>query len=435
MTRIAGGLTLLGLFAAASPAVAQQPTRERDTLRLPELQAAARQNDPRQRQSALYRAITERRLRNIGAERFPSLSTEGMGQYQSIVTQIPTAVPGAIPPQLPHDTYDARLVAQQRLYDPTLGARREVERAQLAESEARVEVSTYAIRGEVDDAFFTAELMQARSGELGAVIADLEAQLRVAQSRVREGSALPSEAALLEAELLRRRQDQQELAVQRGAALAVLSTLTGRSIRLDDTLALPDLASVVAGARGADERTRPEYEQFARMRERLAAQSMVLDAQTKPRVVAYGRSGIGKPGLNVLNTGFQGYWLAGVQVQWAPWTWGVTDRDREALAIQQDIVAADEAAFAAANRRAVERQLADVARLESALRTDAEIIVLRERIERETRRRFQEAVVTAAEYVDRRNDVLAARMARATHEVELAQARARYLTTIGVGLR
>jgi outer membrane protein TolC len=296
-------------------------------------------------------------------------------------------------------------------------------------------VSTYALRGEVDEAFFTAALMQARSGELGAVIADLEAQLRVAQSRVREGSALPSEAALLEAELLRRRQDQQELAVQRGAALAVLSTLSGRSIRLADTLALPDLAPVVAGARGGDERARPEYEQFARMRERLAAQSMVLNAQTKPRVVAYGRSGYGKPGLNFLNTGFQGYWLAGVQVQWAPWTWGVTDRDREALAIQQEIVAADEAAFAAANRRVVERQLADVARLEAALRTDADIISLRERIERETRRRFEEAVVTAAEYVDRRNDVLAARMARATHEVELSQARARYLTTIGVGLR
>ena len=435
MTRAAGGLTILALLVVASPAVAQQPIRNRDTLRLPELQAGARQSDPRQRQSALYRAITERRLRNLGAERLPSLSTEGMAQYQSVVTQIPTAVPGAVPPQLPHDTYDARLVAQQRLYDPTLGARRDVERAQLAEAEARVEVGTYGLRAEVDEAFFTAALMQARGGELGAVIADLEAQLRVAQSRVREGSALPSEAALLEAELLRRRQDRQELAVQRGAALAVLSTLTGRSIRLDDTLALPDLAPIVAAAHGADERARPEYEQFARMRERLAAQSTVLEAQTKPRVVAYGRSGYGKPGLDFLNTGFQGYWLAGVQVQWAPWTWGVTDRDREALAIQQDIVAADEAAFAAANRRAVERQLADVARLETALRTDAEIIALRERIERETRRRFEEAVVTAAEYVDRRNDVLAARMARATHEVELAQARARYLTTIGVGLR
>jgi outer membrane protein TolC len=136
----------------------------------------------------------------------------------------------------------------------------------------------------------------------------------------------------------------------------------------------------------------------------------------------------------MLNDGFQGYWLAGVQVQWAPWNWNATARDREALTLQQDIVAADEAAFAASTRRAVERLLADMERLEAALRTDDEIIALRERIERETRRRFEEAVVTAAEYIDRRNAVLAARTARVTHDVELAQARARYLTTIGVEL-
>jgi outer membrane protein TolC len=69
------------------------------------------------------------------------------------------------------------------------------------------------------------------------------------------------------------------------------------------------------------------------------------------------------------------------------------------------------------------------------LRTDEEIITLRERIERETRRRYDEGVITAAEYVDRRNDVFAARMTRAAHEVELAQARAQYLTTAGVELR
>jgi outer membrane protein TolC len=66
------------------------------------------------------------------------------------------------------------------------------------------------------------------------------------------------------------------------------------------------------------------------------------------------------------------------------------------------------------------------------LQTDDTIIALRARIERETRRRFEEAVVTSAEYVDRRNDLLGARLTRATHEVELAQARARFLTTIGL---
>ena len=54
---------------------------------------------------------------------------------------------------------------------------------------------------------------------------------------------------------------------------------------------------------------------------------------------------------------------------------------------------------------------------------------------RETRLRYAEGVITSAEYVDRETDVLAARLARAGHRVELAQARAHYLTLIGVEAR
>src|SRR5206468_3756471 len=231
---------------------------------------------------------------------------------------------------------------------------------------------------DVNDAFFSAALAEARADEVTTVISDLESQMRVAQARVREGTALPSEPATIQAEILRRRQDRDDLATTRNASLAVLAALTGRSIAANDTLALPDLASAVATSRASITvpRARPEYAQFARTRDQLAAQARIITAQTRPRVSAYGRAGYGKPGLNFLATDFNGYWLAGVQVQWAPWTWGSNDRDREVLALQQQIVASDEDAFTAATQRAVERQLADIDRLTAALRTDDTIIAL-----------------------------------------------------------
>ena len=416
----------------AAPA---QPAPPRDTLRLRDLQDAAVRVDPREPQLALQRQATALRLRTLAAERLPSLSGDGTAQYQSVVTTIPIRLPNVSVPTPPHDTYDAHVGVQERILDPSLGARADVERANLGLAEARLRTTVYTLRGEVNDAFFSAALAQARAGSLTAAISDLETQLRVARARVREGTALPSEAALLEAELLRRRQDLDDLGATRAASLAVLATLTGRTIAATDTLLLPNLTATVAAARAAVPRDRPEYVQFARTREQLAAQERVVASQTRPRVSAFGRAGYGKPGLNFLDTGFNGYWLAGVQVQWTPWSWGTTDRDREVLTLQQQIVASDEAAFTAATQRAVERQLADIDRLTAALRTDDAIIALRERIERETRHRYTEAVVTAAEYVDRENDVLAARLTRAGHEVELAQAQARYLTTIGVELR
>lgn len=431
MTRRAVVLLLVMQALARSGA---QTVARRDTLHLRALQNAAARVDPREQQLALQRQATALRLRNLGAERLPSVTGDGMAQYQSVVPVLPFALPNGLRLNLPHDTYDAHLGVQEKLYDPSLGPRTEAERANLAVAEARIRTNVYALRTEVNDAFFSAALAQARSGELAAVISDLETQLRVAQARVREGTALPSEAATLDAELLRRRQDLADLASTRVASLAVLAALTSQQVDPADTLALPDLASEVAAARDALPRVRPEYTQFARTREQLAALERVVAAQTRPRVSAFGRLGYGKPGLNFLDTDFNSYWLTGIQVNWAPWSWGSNERDRETLALQQQIVASDEAAFTASMRRTVERQLADIDRLTVSLRTDDAIIALRERIERETRRRYDEAVVTAAEYVDRRNDVLAARLTRAGHEVELAQARARYLTTVGVEL-
>ncbi len=199
-------------------------------------------------------------------------------------------------------------------------------------------------------------------------------------------------------------------------------------------LALPELGAEVARARTTLEelRARPEYEQFARSRDRLRQQEAVVSATTQPRVSAFGRAGYGRPGLNLLGNTFETYWLAGVQVQWAPWTWGRTRRERQALDVQREIVSTDEAAFTTAVHRAVQQDLAAMDRLDTTLVIDDEIVMLRERVERETGLRFEEGVVTAAEYVDRNTDVLQARLARAAHRVEQAQARTRFLTTLGL---
>ena len=76
--------------------------------------------------------------------------------------------------------------------------------------------------------------------------------------------------------------------------------------------------------------------------------------------------------------------------------------------------------------------LATIDRLQRTIATDDEIVALREQIVRETTARFREGEVTAAQYVDRQTDLLTARITRAQHRVELAQARANYLTTLGV---
>jgi len=428
---------LVALAAAGRAAAQQTPVSPGDSLRLGALQADAVRLDPRQRQLQLQTTATNLRLRNIAAERLPSLSANGQAQYQSEVTKLAVPIPGVTIATPPHDTYDARINAQESIFDPTIVPRRNVERAQLAESQAQVRVALFGLRQEVTDAFFTAASLAERAATVEATIAELTARLGETQTRLREGAALPSDTASIAATMLQRRQDLLQLRADRGAALARLSEFVGRPIPADVPVALPDLAAAVATAVSSLDqlRARPEYEQFRASRDRLALQEAVTAAQEKPHVSAFGRLGYGKPGLSMLSADFQSYWLAGVQVQWAPWTWGSTDRDRQVLEVQREIVATNEAAFAETLRRSVQQSIATINRLDSTLALDERIIALREGIDRESRAKLQEGAITAADYVDRNSELLAARLARVQHRVELSQARANCLTILGVEVR
>ncbi|MEO8575681.1 MAG: TolC family protein [Gemmatimonadales bacterium] len=426
-------ISLCVLIAPIQIAISQTSV---DSLRLPALRESALSTDPRAGQLEIVAAQSALRLRNITADLKPTLSFDSQAQYQSDVASIPVNLPGVTIPKPPKDTYDARLSAQQRLFDPSLNARRSVERAQTAESQARVRAVLYSINESVNTAFFTALRSQAQAAELSTTIIDLEAQISVADDRVKAGTALTSESNTLRAELLRRRQAVAEQNAVRHAAIAVLADLTGKPIDPDAPLATPDLSqSIPVSPAYQDFRNRPEYQQFELSREALRRSEAVLTSQDKPRLLAFGSLGYGKPGLKQLSDKFDSYWLTGLKLQWTPWNWGTTGRDRQVLALQRDLLTTEEKNFTNSLRRAVEQDIVSIERLETALVQDDEIIALRESILVETRTRYSEAVITSADYVDRQTDVLAARLARSTHRVELAQARAHLLTTLGIEVR
>jgi outer membrane protein TolC len=417
-----------------------QPAGPQGGLTLADLQHAAAEADPRFRQLQLQQAQTDLRLANLAAEHRPSVEAQAQGQYQSDVPTPPPFLPGGQPFfQPPKGTVDMFVRVDQRILDPTIGARQAVERAQLAEGQARVRTALFALRQEVNDAFFAAALFEARLQALAATIAELEARLAETNVRVREGAAVPADAAAIEATLLERRQDDDQLRANRVAALKRLSDLTGRTIAADDQLALPDPGLMAESAAQSSEapapRVRPEYEQFARTEDRLARQQDAATAQERPQFSAFARGGYGRPGLNIIGDTFEAYGLAGLQVRWKAWTWGAAGRERQALELQQQIVAADEAAFTRAVARSTDSDRETIDHLTRAVALDERIVALREQVARTAEVRLREGVLTAAEYVERSTDLLTARFARAGHRVELAQAGARLLTTLGLEVR
>ena len=194
-----------GVLVAAIPSTAAAQSGE--PLRLSVLQQEARAADARMRELELLASQTDLRLHNLDAERLPAVSTLAQTQYQSDVATLPLVLPGGQPSLAPPKfTYDVSIRGDEKLYDPSRAARGDLARADLAESQARVRTALFALRQEVNDAFFTAAILQEQIGALTASIGDLEARLRETAARVREGTALAGEAAAVEAALLRQRQ-------------------------------------------------------------------------------------------------------------------------------------------------------------------------------------------------------------------------------------
>ena len=258
------------------------------------------------------------------------------------------------------------------------------------------------------------------------------------RSQVRNGAALAGDTAAMQAEILQAGQRRDELAADRRAALGVLARLTGRKVGPDDVLALPELADHVRAARGSEataapsEAGPPEFDVLAREREVLDRQEGLTGTERLPKLVAFGMAGYGKPGLNLLGDGFDTYWRAGVQFEWAPWHWGTVSREKEALDLRRQIVATEEEALSRRLDRAVQEPLATMDRLQAALDSDRRIIELRSQLERQAAHQLEEQVITPARYIDIRDDLYDARDAWQTHRVQLAEARARYLTTLGL---
>jgi outer membrane protein TolC len=431
---------VLLVFVTAGAAFAQDSTppvrlKADNTLRLGELHRAAEASDPRAREISLLQQQWELRDRNVAVQRLPAFGVESLAQYQTDVPTSPITTPGGTPAfTAPKKTYDSFLRVEQRLFDPAVSRQAALQRAQLAEDQSRVRTALYALRQQVSDAFFAVALLDQRAGVLAAAIADLSARAAEMEARVREGTALRADFAAIEASRIQRQQEEDELRTNRRAAIERLATIVGRPIDPAATPVLPDLASEAsqAGAAGPQARGRPEFAQFARARERLERQREAAVVQTQPKLSAFGRVGYGRPGLNFIRDEFDTYGLGGVRLQWNAWSWGTPTRESEIARLQGHIVTAEEEAFVRTLEQSTTTDEATIARLERTVASDAQIISLREEVERAARARMQEGVLTAADYVTRQSELVQSRYARASHEVELAQARARLLVTLGV---
>ncbi len=400
-----------------------------DTLDLRACYALAEAHHPRRDAVALQDRLAALRLANLDVRFLPAVSLQSQVTYQSAVPSFPLSVPGASLPEISHDQYRVSLNVDQLVYDGgATRAQQAVERVQRDLASQSVHVEIYQVRAQVDEVYFGALAAEAQLAQLATLAEDLAARHHRLEAQVRAGAVTPGNADVLAVERLRVAQQMEEAAAARRMARDVLAELIGRPIG-EAVLAAPDFP----GAEPAgNERRRPEYALFTLNRFVLTEQEALADVRQRPRVMGFLETAYGRPaGLDLFDNRFQPFYSFGVRVQWSPWDWKATERDRQSLAIQREVIDTREAAFTQQLDVAEQRFFADVERLQALLAQDDEIIALRARIAEAAASQLENGVATATDYLIERNAEHQARLTRDLHALQLARVRAAYATTMG----
>ena len=407
-------------------------TPQPDTLTLEACYREALTNWPSIVQTELKQSISDLRSDNLGSKYLPAVSLRGQAAYHTNVVEFPFDVPGVSTAGIPKDQYALSLDVDQLIYDGgEISSRKRLSAIEASLGAIETEVVLHQVRDRVNSLFFEALLLQSEIDLTASLLEDLETRLTQVRASVEGGVALRTDADVLEAEMIKVSQDAGDAAFRLGGTLAALSKLIGRPIAVSAKLQAPDFSSTQGQTTGR----RPEFDLFAGKSDQLEEMEKLTSAALRPRLSGFSQAGVGSPpDLDLFEDSFAPYLVVGVRLHWRFWDWSQTSRERQIRQIERQIVTSEEETFARQLDVESALQLSEIARLDSLLATDNDVIILRTRIAKDAAARLESGVITATDYLIERSQAHRAELRKAVHAIQLAAAKVKYATTIGAYL-
>jgi len=390
-----------------------------EAVTLEQCQNWARENHAVLKQLDLYQQILALKNENNSTSYLPQVNLNGQATYQSSVTKIGISLPNINIPSVDKDQYKFYLDFKQTIWDGGLSKAKElINNAENDGNLQQTEVELYQVKEKVNQFFFTSFLIQENLKILEKKTETLGERRKIMESAVNNGMVLSSELDQLLAELIKTEQLVIELKSNKETVLYALSILTGKTTEQLNNLKLPEEVALTDMPL-----KRPELDLFNKQNELLNANSEILQKQRNPKLFGFGQAGYGKPGLNMLNNQFDTYYLVGLGFSWNVLDWKTTSRQKQMIKLQQDIVQTKQESFVRNIDLATDQQTKQISQIAELLKTDQELIVIRERITKTSASKLENGSITMADYIQDLNAETTARLMLETRKIQLNEAR------------
>jgi len=400
-----------------------------DTITLFECHHQALELAPRMKDREFIRQIGDLKVDNTSTNWFPSLDLNGKLSYQSDVVTVALTDP-AIPvafPEVPHDQYGLNLDISQTLYDGGITKQKKnYELAAVAADLQQVEVDLYGLKAKVNQFYFAILVLQENRKNLEIHMDNLVKKHEVMKTAIEHGTMLETELKVMDVEILKVRQSMAEIDARKKAFLGALKVLCGDGIHEGIQLETPYLDPITS-----KQNSRPEHQWFDLKNASMEAGKELMSKKRMPVLYAFGQTGYGKPGYNMMSDGWDFYYMVGAGLKWKIWDWNSSKRDRQVIDQQQNMLLSQRASFDKEIESLKVQEEAKIEQFRNSMELEGEVLVLQEEISENAAVKLANGTITATEYITELNKESVARINLATHRLRLIQSIANYLNIQG----
>lgn len=354
------------------------------------------------------------------------MSINGLASYQSDVTKIPINMPGLT--DINKDNYKITLDVNQVVYDGGLTkSQKNIENTALQIDKQNVSISLYKLKESVIQLYFNILILQENEKQLNVVLLDLTGKLNIVESGVKNGVQLQTNADLIKIEILKAKQQLNEIANTKAANISMLGLFMNQQLNPKATFASPQ--NLVDPTN--ETTIREELKLFDYQINKLEQMKKLSSGKTLPRISLFGQAGYGRPGLNMLNPDFSDFYMVGARLSWNFWNWNQTKNEIKIFDYQKDLINNQKEIFDKSLKISLEKELADIQKYNGMFIEDREIIQLRENVLKSYSSQLDNGVITSTEYINQLNNKSQSVLQFETHKIMKNRALVNYLYQLG----
>ncbi|MFV0470029.1 MAG: TolC family protein [Dysgonomonas sp.] len=376
----------------------------------------AKANYPLIKQYGLIEKSKEYNLSNAGKNYLPQLSLSAKASYQSDVTEIPISIPGL--KGLAKDQYSVSLDLNQTIWDGGVThSKKALANAAADISRNQLDVDLYALNDRVNQLYFGILLLDAYLQQNKLLQEELQWNNDKISSYIANGVANQSDLDAIRVEQLKAAQNKAGLLSNRKAYLAVLSSLIGEQLTDSVYLEKPvfqDVSSII-------NINRLELNLFDAQNNNLEMQKKMLNANNMPKIGFFITGGYGRPGLNMLNSEFDAYYIGGLKLSWNFGSLYTKKNDIHLIEMNQRALSAQKETFLFNTNLTLTQEQNTIQKQQDLLKYDDEIITLRTNVKNASEAKVANGTISVTDLMRDVIDEDLAKQSKMQHEIELLQ--------------